>query len=56
MAKQMSLSLTGKQFDLIPHTGVEVYGIEYFFGGGVQGQSDQPASRSRRKVSLRSGA
>jgi hypothetical protein len=28
--------LTGKQFDLIPHTGVEVYGVEYFFGGGVQ--------------------
>ena len=28
--------LVGKQFDLIPHTGVEVYGVEYFFGGGVQ--------------------
>jgi thioredoxin len=28
--------LTGKQFDLIPHTGIEVYGVEYFFGGGVQ--------------------
>ena len=36
MAKAMSLQLTGKQFDLIPHTGVEVYGVEYFFGGGVQ--------------------
>lgn len=36
MAKAMSLQLTGKQFDLIPHTGIEVYGVEYFFGGGVQ--------------------
>ena len=36
MAKQVSLQLVGKQFDLIPHTGIEVYGTEYFFGGGVQ--------------------
>ena len=36
MARQMSQQLTGQQFDLIPHTGIEVYGIEYFFGGGVQ--------------------
>ena len=21
---------------MIPHTGVQVYGIEYFYGGGVQ--------------------
>ena len=24
------------QVDLIPHTGVIVYGEEYFFGGGIQ--------------------
>jgi hypothetical protein len=36
MAKTMSLQLVGEQFDLIPHTGVEVYGVEFFFGGGVQ--------------------
>lgn len=26
--------MLGKQFDGIWHTGIEVYGIEYFFGGG----------------------
>ena len=36
LARQMSAQLVGQQFDLIPHTGVEVYGLEYFFGGGVQ--------------------
>ena len=36
LARQMSQQLVGQQFDLIPHTGIEVYGIEYFFGGGVQ--------------------
>ena len=35
MAKQMSRSIIGKQIDGIWHTGVHVYGSEFFFGGGI---------------------
>lgn len=35
MAKQLSLGFVGKQFDGIWHTGIVVYGCEYFFGGGI---------------------
>lgn len=35
-AKAMSTALIGKQIDGIWHTGVEVFGQEYFFGGGIQ--------------------
>ena len=31
MAKQMSLAVVGKQFDIIPHTGIYVYGARPFF-------------------------
>ena len=36
MARTMSMSLVGMQVDYIPHTGITVYGREYFFGGGIQ--------------------
>ena len=36
MAAQMSQALLGKQIEYIPHTGIVVYGVEYFFGGGIQ--------------------
>ena len=36
MAAQMSQQFLGMQIDMIPHTGVVVYGKEYFFGGGIQ--------------------
>jgi hypothetical protein len=43
MAKQMSMALVGKQVDYIPHTGVVVFGNEYFFAStptiGVPGQT-----------------
>ena len=35
-AKHLSTERVPVQFDMIPHTGIEVYGVEYFFGGGVQ--------------------
>mmetsp|Transcript_18288 Transcript_18288/g.32769 ORF Transcript_18288/g.32769 Transcript_18288/m.32769 type:complete len:514 (-) Transcript_18288:165-1706(-) len=36
MARAMSQSLLGKQLDGIWHTGVVVYDVEYFYGGGIQ--------------------
>ena len=36
MARQMSEQLLGMRIDMIPHTGVIVFGKEYFFGGGIQ--------------------
>ena len=34
MAKGMSQMLVGKQIDLVPHTGIVVFGKEYYFGSG----------------------
>ncbi|KAJ1485491.1 PPPDE putative peptidase domain-containing protein, partial [Baffinella frigidus] len=36
LARQMSQAFIGKQIDGVWHTGVVVYGREYFFGGGIQ--------------------
>jgi len=36
LAKQFSMALLGKQIDGVWHTGVVVFGIEYFYGGGIQ--------------------
>ncbi len=36
MAKAMSQAILGKQIDGVWHTGVVVYGTEYFYGGGIQ--------------------
>jgi desumoylating isopeptidase 1 len=35
LARQMSRMILGKQIDMIPHTGIVVYGIEYYYGGGI---------------------
>lgn len=36
MAATFSPSLLGKKIDGIWHSGVVVYGYEYFYGGGIQ--------------------
>lgn len=36
MARQLSPALLGKQIDGIWHTGIIVYGYEYYYGGGIQ--------------------
>jgi hypothetical protein len=43
MAKSLSAQFLGPQhaIDIIPHTGIIVYGREFFFGGGIQSQSPQ---------------
>ena len=35
MARQFSQALIGKQIEGLWHTGIVVYGTEYFFGGGI---------------------
>lgn len=35
MAKQFSPIFLGKMIDAIWHTGLVVYGKEYYFGGGI---------------------
>eukprot|EP01027_Heterolobosea_sp_BB2_P026314 GEZU01040503.1.p1 GENE.GEZU01040503.1~~GEZU01040503.1.p1 ORF type:complete len:525 (+),score=139.09 GEZU01040503.1:24-1577(+) len=36
LAAQLSMSFLGKRIEAIYHTGIVVYGNEYFFGGGIQ--------------------
>lgn len=36
LARQLSMSFLGKPIEGIWHTGVVVYGNEYYFGGGIQ--------------------
>lgn len=36
LARQLSMSFLGKVIEAIWHTGVVVYGNEYYFGGGIQ--------------------
>jgi len=36
MAGNLSQQFIGKRLECIPHTGLIVYGYEYFFGGGIQ--------------------
>ncbi len=37
MAGQLSTQFLGTRIDIIPHTGILIYGREYFFGGaGIQ--------------------
>ncbi|KAF0933418.1 hypothetical protein E2562_018523 [Oryza meyeriana var. granulata] len=43
LARQLSTSFLGKPIEAIWHTGVVVYGNEYFFGGGIQ---SLPAGRT----------
>ncbi|KAL6217713.1 hypothetical protein ACLB2K_010930 [Fragaria x ananassa] len=61
LAKQMSMAFIGKAIEGIWHTGVSVYGNEYYFGGGIQ---HAPAGstpygtplRVNLEATLRSGA
>jgi len=36
MARQLGSGLLGFDLDCVPHTGILVFGQEYFFGGGIQ--------------------
>ncbi|KAL1515786.1 hypothetical protein AB1Y20_002402 [Prymnesium parvum] len=41
MAAQLSSAVLGTHIDIVPHTGVVVYGREWYFSGGIQ--SDEPS-------------
>ena len=36
MARALSMQFLGIHLDIVPHTGIVVYGKEYFFSGGIQ--------------------
>lgn len=46
MASSLSQSILGMRIDGIWHTGVLVYGVEYYFGGGIQCQRENYFSQS----------
>lgn len=54
LARQLSTSFLGKPIEAIWHTGVVVYGNEYFFGGGIQSTpaGSTPYGRPLRVVEL----
>ncbi|CAL5020171.1 unnamed protein product [Urochloa decumbens] len=54
LARQLSTSFLGKPIEAIWHTGVVVYGNEYFFGGGIQSTpaGSTPYGRPMRVVDL----
>lgn len=54
LARQLSTSFLGKPIEAIWHTGVVVYGTEYYFGGGIQSSpaGSTPYGRPLRVVEL----
>ncbi|OEL18493.1 Desumoylating isopeptidase 1, partial [Dichanthelium oligosanthes] len=54
LARQLSTSFLGKPIEAIWHTGMVVYGNEYFFGGGIQSTpaGSTPYGRPVRVVDL----
>ncbi|GJM87323.1 hypothetical protein PR202_ga03264 [Eleusine coracana subsp. coracana] len=54
LARQLSTSFLGKPIEAIWHTGVVVYGNEYYFGGGIQSSpvGTTPYGRPLRTVEL----
>lgn len=45
LAKSMASSLLGVEVEAIYHTGVRVFGFEYFFSSGIQKMLPEQVSR-----------
>lgn len=54
MARSFSQALLGKHIEAIYHTGVVVYGLEFFFGGGIMATSPgaSQAGQPMRKIEM----
>lgn len=54
MAKQISMSLVGKYFEGVWHTGIVCYNKEYYYGGGVSWDRPgcTPFGKPTKSVSL----
>jgi len=54
MARNMSMNFLGVQVDAVYHTGLVVFGTEYYFGGGIcQGSPKMtPYGKPIREVPL----
>lgn len=46
LAKSMASSLLGVEVEAIYHTGVRVFGFEYFFSSGIQKMLPEQVGRS----------
>jgi hypothetical protein len=55
-ARALSQPFLGFAIDIIPHTGIEVHGLEIFFGGGVQRMDHRAVVRQFGLVPVRSNA
>ena len=53
MATTMSQQILGQQIDGIWHTGILVFGVEYFFGGGIQAQPEGIFARQHQMPPVR---
>jgi desumoylating isopeptidase 1 len=54
MARSLSAQFLGPQYaiEIIPHTGIVVYGQEYFFGGGIQSEDPQSFRRNTQMMPI----
>jgi len=52
LARSMSASILGPEhaLDIIPHSGIVVYGREYYFGGGIQNEDPMAFRRSHGNI------
>ena len=53
MATAMSQQIIGQQIEGIWHTGILVFGVEYFFGGGIQAQPEGVFARQNQMPPVR---
>ena len=53
LSSSMGALLNGKQVDLVPHTGVRVFGHEFVFSGGIRMQAASAIEASMGRAPVR---